>query len=133
MFPFSAAEREEMMAEVKALLYNYETLLGGALPWPRDEDHAELPMALPRGSTVWQGVIDRLYRAGERWYLEDYKTDHELAPERYHFQLGVYLQAIDEVLGITPEPRLVYLRHLKVVELEAPLVKAAVEEALRSL
>jgi ATP-dependent exoDNAse (exonuclease V) beta subunit len=133
MFPFSASERNEMMAEVADLLASYERLLGSALPWPRDEDYPELPMALPRGATVWQGIIDRLYRVGESWFLDDYKTDHETLPERYFVQLGLYLLAIREVLGVEPELRLVYLRYGKVERLEAALVEAAVEEALRDV
>jgi ATP-dependent helicase/nuclease subunit A len=125
MFPFDDEERREMMAEVAELLRAYRALLGREIPWPRDEDYPELPLALPRGSTVWQGVIDRLYRVGESWYLEDYKTDHEIKPERYHVQLGVYLQAVNEVLGVLPEPRLVYLRYGRVVRLEASEVLAA--------
>ena len=67
-------------------------------------------MALPRGATVWQGIIDRLYCANGDWVLEDYKTDYVIAPERYYFQLAVYLKAVQTVRGVTPRVRLVYLR-----------------------
>ena len=119
MFPFLPGEQESILDEVRTLLGSYESLLGEALPAleARAEDHAELPMALPQGATVWQGVIDRLYYANGVWILEDYKTDYVIAPERYHFQLAVYLKAVQEVRGVTPRVRLVYLREGEVLEL----------------
>ncbi len=132
MFPYDPREREGIMAEVKALLQNYHQLLGDRLPWPRDEDYPEFAVALPLGSTVWQGLIDRLYRVGEQWYLEDYKTDLEVRPERYHFQLGIYLAAIRQAWNIEPEVRLVYLRFGKVLRLERPELEAALNEVLSS-
>ena len=128
MFPFDPDEREGIMAEVKELLCNYQNLLGKELLWPRDEDYPEFAVALPLGTTVWQGVMDRLYRVGERWYLEDYKTDQSVVPERYHFQLGVYLEAIRQAWGVEPEVRLVYLRVGQVVELEKAVLEAALHE-----
>ncbi len=130
MFPFDPSEREGIMAEVRELLLAYQSLLGHALPWPREEDYPEFAVALPLGSTVWQGVIDRLYRVGPQWYLEDYKTDHEVRPERYHFQLAVYLAAVREAWGLEPEVRLVYLRFGQVVRLEPALLQAALREAV---
>lgn len=128
MFPFSPDEREGIMDEVKLLLQSYRGLLGGLLPWPRDEDYPEFAMAIPIGSTVWQGIIDRLYRVGEQWYLEDYKTDLEVQPERYHFQLGVYLAAIRQAWKIEPEVRLVYLRYVEVVLLNSSALDAALDK-----
>ena len=119
MFPFLPDEQESILDEVRTLLGSYERLLGNTLPGLADraEDHAELPMALPQGATVWQGIIDRLYCAAGVWVLEDYKTDYVIAPERYYFQLAVYLKAVQEVRGVTPRVRLVYLREGKVIEL----------------
>ncbi|MCL6525558.1 MAG: UvrD-helicase domain-containing protein [Thermaceae bacterium] len=128
MFPFDPDERSSIMAEVRALLQGYRTLLGNELVWPRDEDYPEFAVALPLGSTVWQGVMDRLYRVGERWYLEDYKTDTEVQPERYHFQLAVYLEAVRRAWGINPEVRLVYLRPGQVVALDRASLEAALQE-----
>lgn len=131
MFPYDPGEREAIMAEVRELLVKYHALLGEALPWPREEDYAEFGVALPIGTTVWQGVIDRLYRVGGRWYLEDYKTDHELQPERYHFQLGLYLEAVRQAWGLEPEVRLVYLRFGQVLTLDKALLEAALEPIRR--
>ena len=83
MFPFSEDEKSDIITEVADLLVTYEGLLGHELPAlaARTEDHAEVPLALPHGGTVWQGIIDRFYCADGVWYLEDYKTDREVAPE----------------------------------------------------
>ncbi len=134
MFPFSENEQQDILLEVGGLLSNYEDLLRNELPAlnARDEDHPELPMALPRGATVWQGVIDRLYRVGDDWILEDYKTDQVVEPERYHFQLGVYLQAIREVRKVTPQVQLVYLRDKRVVRLQLEVLEEAFREGLAS-
>ena len=132
MFPFDAHEQQSILDEVKELLGNYQTLLGAELPAlrTRDEDYPELPLALPHGATVWQGIIDRLYRVGEGWILEDYKTDQTIEPERYHFQLAVYLKAIREVRAVTPQVQLVYLREKRVVRLEPETLEAAFELGL---
>ncbi|GIW37259.1 MAG: ATP-dependent DNA helicase [Meiothermus sp.] len=128
MFPYDPDERAGIMDEVKALLQSYQGLLGTQLPWPRDEDYPEFAIALPLGTTVWQGVIDRLYRVGEQWYLEDYKTDQETRPEQYYFQLGVYLAAVRQAWQIEPEVRLVYLRFGEVIRLEKTFLEAALNE-----
>lgn len=131
MFPFTRDEQEDILLEVKALLANYQDLLGTALPplAARDEDYPELPMALPQGATVWQGIIDRLYRVGTVWTLEDYKTDHEVNPEQYHVQLALYLRAVQAVRGVTPQVRLVYLRDKRVI----PVAQRELEAALTEL
>ena len=128
MFPYDPDERKGIMTEVKELLKRYWALLGKALLWPRDEDYAEFAVALPLGSTVWQGVIDRLYRVGGQWYLEDYKTDREMNPEQYHVQLGVYLRAIRQAWQVEPQVRLVYLRFGQVIGLDNAILEKALEE-----
>ena len=119
MFPFSEEEQSDILQEVKMLLENYEELLGHGIPHPaeRSHDQAELPMALPHGKVVWQGIIDRLYKADNTWYLEDYKTDQDIKPEKYYFQLAVYLKAIEEVKQVSPVVRLVFLREKRLVEI----------------
>ncbi len=117
MFPFSEAEKGEILLEVAALLATYEGYLGRELPAlaSRSEDHAELPLALAHGGTVWQGIIDRLYCADGVWILEDYKTDQEVVPEHYTFQLALYLEAIRQVRGVLPKVQLIYLRARQIV------------------
>jgi ATP-dependent exoDNAse (exonuclease V) beta subunit len=106
--------------------------LGSEIPSleQRSYDFPELPMALPVGKTVWQGIIDRLYCADGQWILEDYKTDQEIKPEHYYFQLAVYLHAIREVRGVTPKVQLVFLRFKEVVVIEEGLLEDAYKKAL---
>lgn len=124
-------------ADVAGLLENYWRLLGVRLPAleSRGEDYAELPLLLPTRSdnldTVWEGVIDRLYRAGDEWVLEDYKTDREMHPERYHFQLALYRRAVMDAWGVEPRAQLVFLRFGEVVGLEPDLLEEAFERGLR--
>ncbi|MEX2541856.1 MAG: UvrD-helicase domain-containing protein [Trueperaceae bacterium] len=132
MFPFSPSEQDEVLAEVAELLANYWAMLGRDLPGlaAREQDESELPMALPHRSTVWQGVIDRLYRVNGRWYLDDYKTDRTVAPERYLGQLAVYAEAVRRARGVMPLARLVYLRSRKVVDVGPVELENAFARAL---
>ena len=131
------AEQELVKADVAALLAAYWRMLGRELAplEERGEDYAELPLLLPTRNagldTVWEGVIDRLYLAGGEWILEDYKTDREMHPERYHFQLALYRRAIREAWGLEARAQLVFLRFGKVVPLEPELLEEAFERGLR--
>jgi len=130
-FPFAEGEKRRLLEEVRDLLRRYRGMLGPSLPplEDREEDHAELPLVLPLGGTVWYGVLDRLYRAGGRWYLEDYKTDHEVDPGAYRFQLALYRKALREAWGVEAEARLVYLRHKRV----HPFTPEELERALKDI
>jgi len=125
-------ERESVRRRVARLLANYREMLGGPIPFEREEDRAELPFVMPFGEGVIEGVIDRLYRHRGTWYLEDYKTDEArgdlLAYAQkmgYDFQLAVYAEAVKRTLGVTPKVRLVFLERKEVVELGEELRKAA--------
>ncbi len=132
MFPFTLDEQNDILSEVKMLLGNYEALLGNGIPHPKDrsEDYPELPMALPVGDTVFQGIIDRLYCADGVWYLEDYKTDQEIVPEKYHFQLAVYLRTIQEVKAITPTMQLIFLRFNEIVKINREVAEQSLKDKI---
>jgi ATP-dependent helicase/nuclease subunit A len=134
-FPFAEGEKRRLLEEVRDLLRRYRGMLGPSLPplEAREEDHAELPLVLPLGGTVWYGILDRLYRVGGRWYLEDYKTDREVRPEAYRFQLAVYRRALLEAWGVEAEARLVYLRHGLVHPLAPEELERALKESLRGM
>jgi ATP-dependent exoDNAse (exonuclease V) beta subunit len=132
MFAFAPDERRELLDEVLGLVRGYRSLLGGALPAlaARRHDRAELPVAVPYGGTVWQGVIDRLYRTDEGWTVEDYKTDRTVRPERYAFQLALYVHAVERALGERPRAQLVYLREGTVVGVDDAVLRDAFDRAM---
>ncbi len=132
MFAFAPDEREEIVDEVLGLVRGYRALLGRELPAlaARQHDRAELPVAVAYGGTVWQGVVDRLYRADGRWVVEDYKTDRTRRPERYAFQLALYAHAVERALGERPRAQLVYLREPAVVPLDDDVLRSAFAETL---
>ncbi len=134
LFPFSDAQRSELIGEVISLLGAYRAMLGSSLPTleSRSVDRAELPLAVRRGDLVWEGIVDRLYRVDGEWLLDDYKTDVEVAPERYYVQLGLYLEALENALGARPRGRLVFLRERRVIEPERALLERAVSAALEA-
>jgi len=127
MFPYAPEEQDRFLEEVQAMLATYHQLLGNTLPAleARTTDLREWPVALPDGRQVWQGVIDRLYQADGTWYLDDYKTDRDMHPERYAFQLAVYRQAVRLVLGTEPVARLVNLRDGSIYVLPETILEQA--------
>lgn len=131
MFAYAPEEQEALLGDVRDLMARYHAMLGGPLPpvAERESDRAEVPFAVRIGPTVWEGVIDRLYRVGGAWVVEDYKTDRSVRPERYLVQLGLYLHAAELALGERPRGRLVYLRSGTVIEPSDVEVRAALEEA----
>ncbi|MEM6431687.1 MAG: UvrD-helicase domain-containing protein, partial [Deinococcota bacterium] len=135
MFPFTPSEQNELMADVGKLLANYHSLLGEALPAlkSRSHDYPELPMALPLGTTVWQGIIDRFYCAGNQWYLEDYKTDQEVNAAQYYPQLAFYKRAIEQVRAVSPQVQLVFLRAKQVVEVAPEVLDDALDAMLEAM
>ncbi len=129
-FPFAPEEREALLREARLLLRHYRAMLGSLLPplEAREEDHAELPLVLPLWGTVWYGVLDRLYRVGGTWYLEDYKTDREVRPEAYRLPLALYREAVRRAWGVEAEARLVYLRSQEVYPFSLEELRAALAE-----
>ncbi len=135
LFPFSADQKAELVAEVAALLRDYQAMLGAALPAlaERENDRSELPLAVRRGELVWEGVVDRLYRVNGHWFVDDYKTDRHVHPERYLVQLGLYLEALEQALGERPRGRLVFLRSRTIIEPERAELERAVAATLGPL
>ncbi len=121
LFPFPPHVRADLLAEVVELLEGYWALVDEAVLPPlaaRDEDQAELPFAFEAGGSVWHGLIDRLVRVGDLWWLDDYKTDRTLRPERYHVAMATYVEAVARVRGHRPRARLVDLRRREVIALD---------------
>lgn len=127
MFPFADDERSDILDEVDVLLHGYRGLLGNGLPLleVRDRDMTEVSVAVPLGATVWQGIIDRLYRVDGAWVVEDYKTDRQVRPDRYHFQLALYVDGVERALGVRPRAQLVFLRSDTVVPVDDASLRRA--------
>ena len=135
--------RSRVASETSALLRKYHAMLGTSLPdLPlREVDRAEVGLVLPYRGVVWEGVIDRIYRVGSRWYLDDYKTDRvDGGPDAlleharaagYLFQLALYRKAVMEAWSVEPEVRLIYLRPGRVLTLDPDLLAQALELRLR--
>jgi ATP-dependent exoDNAse (exonuclease V) beta subunit len=131
LFPFPAAARVDILAEVGELVAGFWSLVdAGTLPAPGAavEEHVELPFAFEAGGSTWQGVIDRLVRAGGVWCVDDYKTDRRLDPDRYAFPLATYVRAVELVRGVRPLARLVDLRRREVVVVPDAALRAAWRE-----
>jgi ATP-dependent exoDNAse (exonuclease V) beta subunit len=94
----------------------------------RERDLREWPILLPDGDVTWRGVVDRLYLVDGRWYLDDYKADRTLRPERYLVQLACYAEAVGRVLDVRPTVRLVGLRQGIVLDVEHDRLDAAWRE-----
>jgi ATP-dependent helicase/nuclease subunit A len=123
LWPFDPTRRGALVEEALGLIGTYWAMIeDGRLPHlaARDEDRAEEPFAFPRddGARVWQGVIDRVYRVAGTWYLDDYKTDRVLDPERYDVAMAAYVEAVAAVRGVRPVARLVDLRTGRVLTLD---------------
>lgn len=86
----------------------------------------EVPILLNWGGQIMRGIIDILYKIGDRVIIADYKTDYvtitdlPIRAERYRHQKGVYVEAVKRCLKTdTPEFRLIFLRLGKAVSLNA--------------
>ena len=124
-------ERDHMVAVVEQHLRSYWSLVEQGLvaaPDVRYEDYAEYPLVFPVAGTTWEGIIDRVYRVGNDWKLEDYKTDSEFHPERYLTQLALYFEALRKSWGIEPEVRLVYLNPARVYVLSQDEIEKGLRE-----
>ena len=77
-----------------------------------DEHHTEVPFAVNRGegpdrerADVVEGVIDLVFREGDRWVVADYKTDRGDDPEfedrvaRYRDQVDLYAECWERLTG----------------------------------
>lgn len=132
MFAYTEQEQEQLTNEIIARMREYGALVGTKLPAlnVREPDRSEVPVALHGGNgTVWEGVIDRLYKVNGHWFIDDYKTDRVIKPERYHLQLGLYTKAAERLLQTTVTARLVFVRQQQVIELARPDMAAALERA----
>lgn len=126
---FPDEDRDELVADILQMLSNYREMVdSGMVVGPVGDEVREWPLQVRYAGTVWTGIIDRLYKSGDEWILEDYKTDGRVNPENYFFQLGLYAHAVEQHLGVTPTVQLVYVRRKEVLTLDNSDLQAAIEE-----
>jgi ATP-dependent exoDNAse (exonuclease V) beta subunit len=67
-----------------------------------DEVFCEMPFCYNEGKgTIWHGVMDVVYRKGDKWHIVDYKTnaDADDLDAYYQDQLETYKKAFKEITG----------------------------------
>ena len=99
--------------ELEALIALVESVRGSAI-WSRamgaGERHTEVPFAVnvgagPGRGEVIEGVIDLVFREGDRWVVADYKTDGGDDPGfkdrigQYRNQVDLYAECWEQLTG----------------------------------
>ena len=80
-----------------------------------EEVYSEVPFTYKDEGTIWNGIIDLIYRKGDKLHILDWKTnrsDVELA-EHYKEQLDAYKKATSQITGEEAEDALIY--HINIV------------------
>lgn len=84
----------------------------------------EVPILLNWDGQIMRGMIDILYKIGDRLIIADYKTDHitmndlPARAEKYRYQKAVYLEAVKRCLKTdNPEFKLIFLRLGKAISI----------------
>ena len=126
LYQFEAPEQQKILDRVNDLMANYVDLSTHPKS-DRIEDYAEMPFVFIWQGTVVEGVIDRIYRVGDRWYLEDYKTDANFDYQKYLGQMAIYQHAARQLFG-DPQVRLVFLAVEKSVVLRSEELAGAFPE-----
>ncbi|HZX47664.1 MAG TPA: 3'-5' exonuclease, partial [Nitrospirota bacterium] len=83
----------------------------------------EVPFSIPWNGQIMEGVIDIIYRCGDKLYAADYKTDRvsdgelESKVEEYSVSSGIYMNAVRICTGSDlAEFKLIFLRQGKSVK-----------------
>lgn len=76
-----------------------------------DEVYCEVPFCYKEdtgsGPVIWNGIMDVVYRSGDKWHIIDYKTNAEGddLDNRYQNQLTAYVKAFKEITGEDADAR----------------------------
>lgn len=106
------------------------------------EVHRELPFShLTNDNRIVHGRIDVLLRTKRGdWRIVDYKTTWvnkaekpEHHAQRYHLQVGIYAEAVEELVKATPEVYIYYIQHGFTVRIETQHWRAALDELNHSM
>lgn len=76
-----------------------------------DEVFCEVPFCYQEGEEIWNGIMDVIYREGDKWYIVDYKTNGEVngLDVKYSNQLAAYINAFEMMTGITASARIYHI------------------------
>ena len=75
-----------------------------------DEVYSEVPFTYKEEETIWNGIIDLIYKKDGKLHIIDWKTnrsDKGLA-EHYKNQLDTYKEATKQIIGEDVEDALIY-------------------------
>ncbi len=66
-----------------------------------EEKYAEVPFTYRDGDTLWNGIVDMLYRGNDGLHIIDWKTNRndEGLDEHYAMQLEAYIKACERLTG----------------------------------
>lgn len=80
-----------------------------------EEVYSEVPFTYKEEGTIWNGIIDLIYRKGNKLHIIDWKTnrDDEGLAEHYKEQLKAYIKASKENNNIPVEGAIIY--HISVL------------------
>ena len=75
-----------------------------------DEVYSEVPFTYKEEGTIWNGIIDLIYRKAGKLHIIDWKTNRndEGLAEHYKDQLDAYKKATKEITGESAKYALIY-------------------------
>lgn len=76
-----------------------------------NEVYTEVPFSYMENKEIWNGVIDVIYRKGDKWFIVDYKTNADPSDldEKYKAQLEAYTKAFKETSGLDADALIYHL------------------------
>jgi len=123
--PHMEAYEENVRKELKEV---YKTITSGGYPQKNgipqdilktlleaDEVYCEAPFCYKeespeKGTIIWSGIMDVIYRSGDKWHIVDYKTnaDGSDLDNEYKNQLNAYKKAFKATTGNVAADALIY-------------------------
>lgn len=75
-----------------------------------EEVYSEIPFTYKEENTIWNGIIDLMYKKDGKFHIIDWKTNKndEGLDEHYKEQLNAYVKAVEELTGIKAETAYIY-------------------------
>ena len=81
-----------------------------------EEVHCEIPFSYKDDEedgtfSLWNGIIDLLYKKDGKWHIVDYKTNAEIndLKDKYRDQLSAYVKAVQKLTGETADTAIYHI------------------------